>query len=369
MSRMRVCYVVNHVDETSVPASIGLALEEHTDVTVDILAWFGCDPFEGDDRLGVQCLAAPRNGVGIDRDAYRRARERLEQYDLVQAHHNHSGSFAKAIARRVGVPSISREGNVRSGFTRQGRIANGITNPLAEFVVCNSRAVYQSFKRWERALLSDASIRIIPNGVDLERVHQAVADGGDCRTDIGVDPDTVLVGTAGALEPQKAPAVLVRAIHEANRQSDQRFELVIAGDGPLRSDVEALAESLGVESNVHLLGQLPRTDVYRLLDEVDIYAMPSRWEGFANAAVEALGVGNACVFSDIDPFTIPYEEVALFHEVDDHEHLAEQLLRLADNPKLRSTLRAKSQALVEREYTLEAIARQYRDLYREALST
>jgi glycosyltransferase involved in cell wall biosynthesis len=364
---IQVCYVTNSVSATSVPATIATALVDHTDITVDILAWFDAEPFEGDDRVGVTCLDAPRSTVGIDRATYRRAKKHLQQYDLIQANTNHSGVFAKLIGYELGIPLVSREGNTRNGFTRKGRIANGLTNTLVGQIVPNSRSVYESFTRWERLLIDDKKVRIIHNGVDLDRIDQASESEYDIRELFSIPADGVIVGTASVITEQKALDVLVEGVDIANNNTSQRIDLLIAGDGPRRSEIKRLSKTMDMEDRVYFAGMLDRQTVYRVLKQIDIYAMPSRWEGFANAAVEALGARNPCVFSEIDPFLLPYRNVALFHRVDDSEELAAQLVELAQNPDLREHYAQKGRELVEKKYTLEQIAQEYADLYAEIL--
>ena len=361
----RICYVVNSVASTSVPATIATALVDYEGVNVDILAWFDAEPFKGDDRVGVTCLDAPRETLGLDRSTYREARETLKKYDVIQANPNHSGTFAKIIGYQLGTPLVSREGNTRNGFTRKGRIANGLTNGLADRIVPNSRAVYDSFLRWERLLIDDDDVRIIPNGVDIEWIDRACECNYDLHEQFDVPESGIVVGTASVISEQKAFDTLVRGIATANERSTQRLDLVIAGDGPHRSEVETLVEDLGIQEHVHFAGMVDRHTVYQILGKIDIYAMPSRWEGFSNAAVEALGAGNPCVFSDIDPFLIPYRNVALFHRLDDPNDLTERLTELAENPDLREFYGKKGRKLVEQDYTLKQIAGQYADLYAE----
>ncbi|PSQ49748.1 glycosyltransferase [Halobacteriales archaeon SW_7_65_23] len=362
-----ICYVVNAVSETSVPATIGTAITDHTNFSVDILAWFDAKSFEGDDRVGLTCLNARRNKFGIDSSTYRRAHNELERYDLIQAHHNHSGSFAKLLGYGLGIPLVSREGNTRNGFTRKGRIANGLTNGLADRIVPNSRAVYESFTRWERALIDEEDVEIIPNGVDLVRIEDARASDYDLRDRLDIPEGALVVGTAAILTEQKAIDVLIKGLGSANERSEQRLDLVIAGDGPARAELEALSDRLGVREQVHFLGMVDRFTVYQLLTRIDIYAMPSRWEGFASAAVEALGAGNPCVFSDIDPFLLPYKNVSLFHRVDDADDLASRLAELAEDSNLRDQYGKRGRQLVEENYTLEAVAGEYADLYANVL--
>jgi glycosyltransferase involved in cell wall biosynthesis len=167
---------------------------------------------------------------------------------------------------------------------------------------------------------------------------------------------------------QKAHDVLVQAIDHANTRSDsQRIDLVIAGNGSLRTEIETLATSLGINNQVHVTGLVDRDRVYEIFHEIDIYAMPSRWEGFSNAAVEALGAAKPCVFSDIDPFVIPYGDVALFHTLDNSRDLAARVNELAADSDLRERYGQLARRLVENKYTLEQVAAAYADLYAELL--
>jgi len=351
-----------------VPATLATALTDYENLHVDILAWFEADSFEGDDRVGVVNLGAPQSMTGINQETYKKARSVLQEYDLIQANLNHAGSIAKLIGHRLSIPLVSREGNTRDGFSRKGRIANGLTNVFADRIVPNSQAVYNSFTRWERLLIDDERVRIIPNGVDLDRIDRAADSDYSLRDQFDISSDAVTVGTAAMITEQKAHDVLVRAVDYANTcLGSSRIHLVITGDGPLRSDIETLAASLGIDDKIHITGLVDRKRVYEILSEIDIYAMPSRWEGFSNAAVEALGAGKPCVFSDIDPFVIPYEDVALFHTLDDSRELAARLDKLATDGDLRKQYGQRGRILVEKQYTLKQVAAAYAELYAELL--
>jgi len=365
MDPIRVCFVVNAVGETSVPADIATGIAKYTEIDVDILAWWEATSFHDEERVTVTELNAPNTTLGIDRRIYASCRERLSSYDVIQAHHCHSGSFAKAIAKRVGIPSVSREGNMRRGFTRAGRIANGLTNPLSARIVCNSPAVYASFRRWERALLDKSTVEIIPNGVELSRIDRHAADHSPIRQ-AAID-DGMVVGTAGMLTEQKDHETLIRAVAAASTRLDTNLILVIAGDGDRRSDLEAMADSLDIRDSINFLGLLERNEVYAMLHEIDVYAMPSKWEGFSAAAVEALGSGTPCIFSDISAFTLPFRDVASFHEVGDSHELADRLVTLSRHPDRREKLGKAGRRLVAENYVIEEVSRGYADLYREVV--
>lgn len=367
MEDIRVCFVVNAVGETSVPADIATAIQRHTPIDVDLLCWWDIGPFHGDDIVDTLELDAPNTRSGIDRATYRQCRTIFEQYDLVQAHHCHSGSIAKLIAAISSIPSVSREGNMRRGFTRQGLVANGLTNPLAERVVCNAEAVIQSFRPWERWLLSLENINIIANGVDLDRIDAAAELGSPIPEQVWRSND-LIIGTAGVFGEQKDHETLLRGFKRATKSINSAAHLAIAGDGDRRDSLEYLARELEISDQVHFLGLLDRDGVYSMFHELDIYVMPSKWEGFSAAAVEAMACGLPCVFSDIPAFTLPYEDVAVFHEVGDPADLADRLVALAKDSARREALGEAGRDLVERQYRIENIAREYAGLYESILA-
>ena len=365
---VNVCYVLNTVSQTNAVTTIAAALTEYEDVNVDLLAWFETGPFDGENHVDIECFEAPRSKLGINIKIYREVCRYFKKYDIVQTHMNHSGMFAKLIGYRLNIPLVSREGNTREGFSRQGHVANGLTNALADRIVPNSRAVYDSFVSWEQLLINDDDVEIIPNGVDLDRIDTARDGDYNLRQQFAIPEDAAVVGTVSVISEQKGYDTLISALAAANDQSDRRLDLVIVGDGPRRSRIEARTKTLGVRKYVHFAGFVDRDTVYRILAEIDFYTMPSRWEGFASAAVEALAAGNACVFSDIDPFVIPYRNVALFHRLDDVHDLADKLTKLAENPEQREPYANKGRQLIEQQYTIEQVAEQYADLYKDILS-
>jgi len=356
---IRVLHVANAVDTTSVPADIATALARYTNIDVGILGWFGVDSFDNDELLTVHNINAPNTTLGVDRTSFRQLSDIISTYDIVQTHHNHSGTFAKPLARLQGKYTISTEQNVHKNFTRKGLFSNGVTNWIAHRVTCVSEPVRDSFKPWEWAFLDRENVLVINNPLDIERVERSRNLDWDLREVIDVSSDVPLVGTAGRLTEQKALDTLIQGLAASNSEA----ELVIAGDGELRESLESLAKREDVDNRVHFLGLIDRLEVYQLMDQVDIYAMPLRWEGFSAAAIEAVGTGTACLFSDIDEFTLPFGNVASFHTLDDHQDLAAQLTALIEDSEERKQLERLAREHAK-EYAAETIANRYASIYR-----
>lgn len=365
---MRICHVLNAVNPTTGPANHAIALEKHTDADVGVLAWFDREPFDEEELLyDVTCLSAPRQRFGLDRATYKWASKHLKEYDLIHAHHPHSGSFAKFIGWQQGKTLVSTEGSNHDKFTRKGRIANGLTNTFSDRVTCVSQSVYDSFSTWEAALLNPEQVEVIYTGVDLTKIARRTETDWDVAAETDVSSDSILVSTAARFHYVKAHETLIRGVAAANEQSEIDIELVIAGDGDRRQFLETEAKRRGVEDMVHFPGLLNRTDVYCLMEQSDIFGMSSRWEGFCSAVLEAMAIGTPCVLSDIRSFRETFGEIALFHELENPTSLADCLLRFIRDEKLRVDYAQRAKRRVETKYTMEETARNYYDLYQRVL--
>ena len=102
-------------------------------------------------------------------------------------------------------------------------------------------------------------------------------------------PGTPILLYIGRLIPRKGPTLAVQAFAEFRRTTEAR--LIIAGQGPLRGEVEALAKRLGVADDVEMLGAIPHSDVRALYDSASALLFPSLRESFGSPVLEALGRG------------------------------------------------------------------------------
>lgn len=142
-----------------------------------------------------------------------------------------------------------------------------------------------------RRLLPGASVAVIPNGVDLQRFRpqsRAVA-----RARFGLDIDRTIVGTAGRLVPVKGHDILVTAAASL----PEHIDVVVAGAGPERERLEALASELGISRRVRFLGHVDAIET--LLPAFDVFCLPSRNEGMPRSLLEAQACGLPVVATDV----------------------------------------------------------------------
>jgi glycosyltransferase involved in cell wall biosynthesis len=172
-----------------------------------------------------------------------------------------------------------------------------------------------------------------------------------------------VVGAVGRIARQKGFDVFVRALASLDGVTG-----VIVGDGEERESVETLAVRLGVEERVLIEGW--HDDPRSYLSTFDVYCLPSRFEGFPLAVVEAMLAGLPIVAADVGSVSeaIRDGETGLLVPPEDPVALASAIRRLLDDRRLAAQLGERARALATEQFTAEHMARAYEDLYEEILS-
>lgn len=219
-----------------------------------------------------------------------------------------------------------------------------LTYPLASCLVVQTAEIAAYVKGW-----GVGQVAVIPNPVLPMPV----------RGDAPPLPRPCLLAV-GRLYPQKAYDLLLRAFAVAARRHPG-WSLCIAGEGPLRPQLEAAAKEPGLAGRVRLLGQV--ADVGGLLEQADAYALSSTYEGFPNSLCEALAAGLPCVSTDCPsgPADIlRHGENGLLVPVGDADALADALSRVMADAALRERLGARAREVCQR-FSLAQVMSQWED--------
>ncbi|HDH7461920.1 TPA: glycosyltransferase, partial [Escherichia coli] len=138
----------------------------------------------------------------------------------------------------------------------------------------------------------------ISNGVDTEKFRPyAKNDKELCRRNIyNICDDDIIIGMIGRLWPQKNPLCLLKAISQLIK-SNKKIKCVFIGDGELYGEMADFINDNALHDSVKLLGW--RNDTPILLNAMDIFVLPSLWEGMPLAILEAKSCGLPCVVSNI----------------------------------------------------------------------
>lgn len=207
----------------------------------------------------------------------------------------------------------------------------------------------------------------IYNGLDFSREPKRHDRAAFCaRVGANVAPGDIVVGAAARLDPVKDLATLVRGFAAA-REGHPELKLIIAGEGPERPALEALAEELGVRGAVTLAGWLD--DMEEFYSALDINALSSLSETFPYALTEGAAYRLPTVASAVGgiPRLIEDGKTGFLFAPGDWETLGARLAQLASDPGLRERLGAAVHERAAREFSVEATCREQRAVYEEIL--
>ena len=225
--------------------------------------------------------------------------------------------------------------------------------PLAKCLVVQTESVAQ----WARGHVSAANVRVIPNPVRALIAPVARPVALDSRRSI------IAVGRLGR---EKGFDLLLDAFAcSALARSD--WQLVILGDGPDRPALQDQVKQLGLSDAVRMPGVVSEPEEW--LQHADIFVLPSRFEGFPNALLEAMHCGLPVVAFDCPsgPREIVQNDcTGILVATGDTEALSKAMIRLANDPALRERLGIASARDVAQRFALDRVCAMWEDAVKSA---
>lgn len=175
-----------------------------------------------------------------------------------------------------------------------------------------------------------------------------------------------LVGTVGRMQAVKDQPTLARAFVLALQQQPalrQRLRLVMVGDGPLRAESLAILEAAGMMDLAWLPGE--RNDVADVMRGLDCFALPSLAEGISNTILEAMASGLPVLATNVggNADLVDHGRSGEIVPAANVEALAASLQGMANNPARASAMGVEGRALVERQFSMQAMVATYQGLY------
>jgi glycosyltransferase involved in cell wall biosynthesis len=192
--------------------------------------------------------------------------------------------------------------------------------------------------------------------------------------DHGMEPqdlsfDTPILLAAGRLAPEKGFDVLLRAC-EVLRRDGADIRVVIAGDGPERAGLSTLVDELRLSDRVEMIGWVPTSGMWSLLDRATVVAVPSRWDAFPRIAVEAALMARPVVASAVGGLieSVVHGETGLLVDAGDEGALAGAIRSLVRDPDRARSMGAAGRARALDRFTMDAVVEAHDHLYRRLLS-
>jgi glycosyltransferase involved in cell wall biosynthesis len=299
--------------------------------------------------------------VGAQSNKFLRLREVIKAVrefspDVLQSSHFFTNIYVAATGRYCRVASI---GAIRSNVTSE-IAANGLYGRwqlrMPQHLIANSQV---SVKRAISLGVAENKIDFVPNIVE---------SSAEVNLPVSTDPPSVTVLFAGRLVPVKRPDQFVALAARLRRDiRDVRLNFRIAGDGPLRSEVERLAERLGLSRDcLTFMGERSEmTGVYR---SSDLLVLTSEYEGSPNVALEAMAHGLPVIATSVGGVPeVVNEERGILVDASDFEGLVSASRKLIMDPTLRQSLGGNGRAFVTRDRSLGSLKDRLTEIYTKLL--
>jgi len=201
----------------------------------------------------------------------------------------------------------------------------------------------------------------IYNGIELD-LYKPQPEQTDLRDKLGIPSRVPLIGAVGRMVWQKGFEFFIKAIPEIMQDApNARFLLV--GDGPLRTQLEKLAQSLNIYGSIIFTGF--RSDIRQILSTIDVLVVPSLLEGFPMIVLEGMAMAKPIVATRIAGITeqISHEKEGILVPIREPKALGRALSRLIKDSEFSSKLRKAARKKVETSFSVHQMVRQTERLY------
>jgi glycosyltransferase involved in cell wall biosynthesis len=295
-----------------------------------------------------------------------RKRLRTLEPDVVHTHLIHADVLAIPAARLAGVPVIITGRHNDDAFRRRLliRTLNRRLWRSATAGIAISDAIRQFAAAVERA--PAARIHVVHYGIDYASLspQQISSARADLRQMLGVPDDALLLGTAARLIQQKGLSYALRALGQIKADYPHLY-YVIAGEGPLQDALEKEARRLGLQRRVIFLGW--REDVLDIMAGLDVFLLPSLWEGLGLVLLEAMSRRLPIVASDVSaiPEVVTHGETGILVPPGQPAPLAEALRQLLDDAPLRRHMGLLGEDRLETHFSSQRMIDETLTIYRD----
>lgn len=291
--------------------------------------------------------------------------------DVVHAHSSKAGALGRLAARRAGCRAVVYTPNafaflgIRVGWRRW--VLEGVERWLGhhatDALLCVSRselALAQSCR-----IAPPERLMLIENGIEPERVITTV-ESAEAKTLLGLEPHRPVIGYAGRLAQQKGLETLINAAVQV-RDSAGEAQFLLVGEGEMERSLRAMVSRRGLDTCFRFSGYL--SDIRVALAAMDVFVLPSLYEGLPYSLMEAMAAGRAVVAARVggNSDLIQDGETGFLVPPEDSATLANVLLRLLSAPEERTLVGEKAAEVVRTRTTPKQMTMKVVALYQSLM--
>ena len=284
-----------------------------------------------------------------------------EKYSILHTSLFHASLVGRIVGWAAKVPVII---TWRQNISLGGRWRDFIykmTSRIDDKVIVVSNSTLESEIRTTG--LAVEKVEVIYNSIDIDRYsRKKPANRNKVKMDFGLGGEEIIVGFIGRFHAQKGIDVLLKAFEKIEK-SKMNVRLMLVGDGTLRKKIWKQSQTLGNDNRVLFTGI--RKDIPLILSSLDIFVLPSRWEGLPLVLLEAMAAGLPIVATAVGgiPEVVVDGETGFLVPPEDPEALASAITRLIEDSVLRKKFGKAGYKRVKQHFNIQEASRRTEELY------
>lgn len=281
------------------------------------------------------------------------------EYRVLHGHMTNTASIYMPIAKKYGKVSCciahSHLSRARQGLA--GVVTDILQIPIrkyaTDYFACSEEAGKWLFKQKD---FDNGKVKIIKNAIDSESFAYNVEKRKMKRSELGLGNELV-IGHVGRFFYEKNHDFLIDIFREVLRFNHNAV-LILVGEGTLMAQIKSKVERLGIQEKVKFLGL--RNDISELMQAMDIFVLPSHFEGLPVVGIEAQASGLPCVMSDVVTAEVNIGGLVSFMSLDMcAEKWAKCIIELSLSYRRENT----KKLIIDSGYDIKAISRMMQDFY------
>lgn len=288
------------------------------------------------------------------------------QYKIVHSHINALSVFSLWAAKSAKVPvRIAHSHSTSNKKEWKKTLLKNVLRPFSKLFATDYFCCSELAGRWlfGNKTYDQGKVYLLNNAIDVDKFKYNEKIRAKKRKELKLKDNQLVIGHIGRFVKQKNHEFLIDIFNEIHKQNKNTI-LLLAGDGPLKSEIQNKVKELGLEKNVQFLGQ--RNDANELYQAMDLFLFPSLYEGLGMVLIEAQCTGIPCIASIEVPQIAKISEKFIFENLKEKpKKWADICLKILNEKSIR---KISEKSLNIQNYDIKNEAKKLKNKYSDLLS-
>lgn len=208
---------------------------------------------------------------------------RDQSIDIIHSNMYHANYIARVVGKKLNIPVVVAIHNTYKKVKWHRQLVNWFYSRYTKKIIAGSEDIKLDILKYD--FVNEGLVEVIPNAIDLSKSESQLTKE-EAKFHLGIDKNYFVIGNVARLEEQKGQKYLLYALNHIVLSGGADVKLLLIGDGRQRDELRAIVDDLNLSEHVIFLGT--RDDLGNLYRAMDLFVMPSLWEGLSLAMLSAM---------------------------------------------------------------------------------